>query len=101
MKDGDLISRKDLLKELEKWDWQELYLPIHFKGLVDDLPSEEKTAEETNLTSEELFALDIEQNVKDIDSGEDDSYYRGRLAGMFSAYRILKGKPYEEGEQTE
>ena len=61
--------------------------------------SAEKTAEETNLTSEELFALDIEQNVKDIDSGEDDSYYRGRLAGMLSAYRILNGKPYEEEEE--
>ena len=43
--DGDLISRTDLLKELEKWDWQELYLPIHFKELVDELPSAEKTAE--------------------------------------------------------
>lgn len=42
----DLISRKDLLKELEKWDWQELYLPIHFKELVDELPSAENTAEE-------------------------------------------------------
>lgn len=63
--------------------------------------SAEKNAEKTNLTSEELFALDIEQNVKDIDSGEDDSYYRGRLAGMLSAYRILKGKPYEEKESKE
>ena len=43
--DGDLVSRTDLLKELEKWDWQELYLPIHFKELVADLPSAEKTAE--------------------------------------------------------
>lgn len=54
---------------------------------------------ETNLTSEELFSLDINQNAKDIDSGEDDSYYRGRLAGMLSAYRILKGKPYEKEEE--
>ena len=45
VKDGDLINRTDLLKELEKWDWQELYLPIHFKELVDDMPSAEKTAE--------------------------------------------------------
>lgn len=42
---GDLISRKDLLKELEKWDWQDTYLPIHFAELVADLPSAEKTAE--------------------------------------------------------
>ena len=43
--DGDLISRTDLLKELGKWDWQELYLPIHFKELVEQMPSAEKTAE--------------------------------------------------------
>ena len=42
--DGDLISRTDLLNELEKWDWQDTYLPIHFKELVDELPSAEKTA---------------------------------------------------------
>ena len=36
---GDLISRKAVLDELEKWDWQDLYLPIHFKQILDDIPS--------------------------------------------------------------
>ena len=35
----DCISRKAILDELEKWDWQELYLPIHFKQMLDELPS--------------------------------------------------------------
>lgn len=36
----DCISRKAVLDELGKWDWQELYLPIHFKeNIVDVLPS--------------------------------------------------------------
>lgn len=112
--DGDLISREVVIewlkgKDIIKLSSQEEAARKELKALssvelqpyIENMPSAEKTAEETNLTSEELFALDIEQNVKDIDSGEDDSYYRGRLAGMLSAYRILKGKPYEEGEQTE
>lgn len=37
--ESDCISRKTILDELEKWDWQELYLPIHFKQMLDELPS--------------------------------------------------------------
>ena len=37
----DLISRQAVLDELEKWDWQDLYLPIHFKQILDDVPSVE------------------------------------------------------------
>ena len=37
--DEDCISRKAVLDALNKWDWQELYLPAHFKGMIDDLPS--------------------------------------------------------------
>lgn len=36
---SDLISRQAVLDELEKWDWQDLYLPIHFKQILDDVPS--------------------------------------------------------------
>ena len=36
---GDLIGRQAVLDELEKWDWQDLYLPIHFKQILDDIPS--------------------------------------------------------------
>lgn len=36
----DAVSRQAIYDELEKWDWQELYLPIHFKeNIVDELPS--------------------------------------------------------------
>lgn len=42
---SDLISRQAVLDELEKWDWQELYLPIHFKQILDDVPSVENKGE--------------------------------------------------------
>ena len=34
------IDADALIAELQKWDWQDAYLPIHFKELlVDDAPS--------------------------------------------------------------
>ena len=33
-----LIDRDELYKALAQWDWQDLYLPVHFKELVDELP---------------------------------------------------------------
>lgn len=35
----DLISRAAAIKAMSTWDWQELYLPIHFKQLLEELPS--------------------------------------------------------------
>ena len=34
-----LISLQAAIDAMAKWDWQELYLPIHFKQLLEDLPS--------------------------------------------------------------
>ena len=35
-----LIDRDELYKALAQWDWQDLYLPVHFKELVDELPAQ-------------------------------------------------------------
>lgn len=35
----DLISRQAAIDAMATWDWQELYLPIHFKQLLEELPS--------------------------------------------------------------
>ena len=38
--EGEYIKKEDALAELNKWDWQELYLPIHFKeNILDVLPT--------------------------------------------------------------
>ena len=52
---GDLISRQAVLDELEKWDWQELYLPIHFKQILDDVSSVENKGEWINAKVGKLF----------------------------------------------
>ena len=37
---NDAISREAVLDKLNEWDWQDLYLPIHFKEyIIDELPS--------------------------------------------------------------
>lgn len=48
---GDLISRQAVLDELEKWDWQDLYLPIHFKQILDNVPSVENKGEWVKIQS--------------------------------------------------
>lgn len=36
----DAISREAVIEKLNELDWQELYLPIHFKEhIIDELPS--------------------------------------------------------------
>ena len=38
--EGEYIKKEDALAELNKWEWQELYLPIHFKeNVLDVLPT--------------------------------------------------------------
>lgn len=36
---ADLIDRNALSYELSGWDWQDLYLPVHFQTLIDDAPA--------------------------------------------------------------
>ena len=38
----DLIRRQDAIDALSQWDWQDMYLPIHFKQLLEELPSAQK-----------------------------------------------------------
>lgn len=41
----DLISRQDAIDAMATWEWQEMYLPIHFKQLLEELPSAEPEKE--------------------------------------------------------
>ena len=38
---SDLIRRQDAINAMATWDWQDLYLPIHFQQLLEELPSAE------------------------------------------------------------
>jgi hypothetical protein len=38
---SDLISRQAAIEAMSSWEWQELYLPVHFKQLLEELPSAE------------------------------------------------------------
>ena len=62
---GDLISKQAVLDELEKWDWQDLYLPIHFKQILDDVPSVENKGD---LISRQVAIVQLSHNK----NGDDD-----------------------------
>lgn len=36
------INRDDVYKALSSLDWQDLYLPVHFKEIIDDIPDSPK-----------------------------------------------------------
>lgn len=66
-----LIDADALIKEMERWDWQELYLPIHFKELlIDDAPTIEpskvdlRTDESANIGTEVNDLISREGAVK-------------------------------------
>lgn len=45
----DAISRQAVIDELNKWDWQELYLPVHFKeNIIDVVPSVKPQEQKTD-----------------------------------------------------
>ena len=39
---SDLISRQAAIEAMSTWEWQDTYLPVHFKQLLEELPSAEK-----------------------------------------------------------
>lgn len=41
----DLISRTEAIKAIDAWDQQDLYLPIHFKQVLEELPSAQQEFE--------------------------------------------------------
>ena len=66
---GDLISRQAVLDELNKWEWQELYLPIHFKENIIDVvppvnPQEPKTG----------HWIPVSERLPELREDEDDTF---------------------------
>lgn len=52
----DCISRQAVIDELNKWDWQELYLPIHFKeNIIDVLPNVQPVIPNITITMSESY----------------------------------------------
>lgn len=60
---SDLISREQAIDAMSAWEWQELYLPVHFKQLLEELPS----AQEWIPVSERLPENNMKKCVKCFD----------------------------------
>ena len=70
----DAISRQAVLDELNKWDWQELYLPIHFKeNIIDVVPSvRPQDSTDTKLMLMEANINGYAQGLKDSTKAEQE-----------------------------
>ena len=52
---SDLIDRQAAIEAMSAWDWQELYLPIHFKQLLEELPSVQPDNDMIHLQKEQAY----------------------------------------------
>ena len=60
----DAVSRQAVLDKLNEWEWQELYLPIHFKeNIIDELPSVQPKAKTGRCKECQYFEHDSVANV--------------------------------------
>lgn len=63
-----LVKVDDIYKALSLWDWQDVYLPVHFKELVEELPSvdnAEYTEQDVRDAFGEGFAEGISRGYED------------------------------------
>lgn len=82
---GDAISREAVLDELNKWDWQELYLPIHFKeNIIDVVPSVRPQEPKTDVLDK--IRAEIEQSI----SRYSISKERGGMGQVEWSDRLIK-----------
>lgn len=90
---SDLISKRAVLDELEKWDWQDLYLPIHFKQILDDVPSVENKGEwipvSERLPEEGTYLICT-------DNGYIATIMYDRSVGWLSSAKIIAWQPLPE-----
>lgn len=62
-----LIDRDGLYKALAQWDWQDLYLPVHFKELVDELPAVDGnyTEQDVRDSYNDGFSMGVQRGYED------------------------------------
>lgn len=84
-----LIDADKLLQELRALDWQELYLPAHFEGLIEEQPTAYDPEQVMEQLKEKRAAVisDFErkgvcENVHEFD--------RGRAVGIIKAIEIAR-----------
>ena len=105
--DGDLISRQAVIDAMATWDWQELYLPIHFKQLLEEIPSAQPNLQPTCnqlatdcISRQAAIASAISGRIRTLPTSEDGenwirvSEVRESLLNMSSAQQDIAEKLY-------
>lgn len=107
----DLISRQAAIDAMATWDWQEMYLPIHFKQLLEELPSAQPEYTEQDIKDaysegfeiglaaqpeQPSWVVEIEEEYKRYAA---KPYYRKPLAKAL--YEVWKKHDREDAERRE
>ena len=88
MENNDLISRSKLHRMLSSWDWQDLYLPIHFSDLI----SEQKAVDAAPVVYGR-YCIDIVDFIDWLDVGhlrgaDEKCFSEANVAGMLKDFAI-------------
>ena len=88
MENNDLISRSELHRMLSSWDWQDLYLPVHFSDLI----SEQKAVDAVPVVHGP-HCIDIVDfidwlDVGNLRSADEKCFSEANVAGMLKDYAI-------------
>lgn len=81
-----LIDADKLLQDLQALDGQDLYLPAHFEGLIEEQPTAydlERVVEQ--LEEKKAIAVNAFQTHK-----SESEFNRGRIIGMIKAITIVE-----------
>ena len=86
---SDLIDRQAAIDAMSSWDWQELYLPIHFKQLLEELPSAQPDVPDTNVGDliSRQAAIDA---LKEEEYPCESDYDEGYMAALDKAVWIIE-----------
>lgn len=62
-----MIDRDELYEALSQWDWQDLYLPVHFKEMVDELPAVDGgyTEQDVRDSYNDGFSMGVQRGYED------------------------------------
>lgn len=88
MENNDLISRSELHRMLSSWDWQDLYLPVHFSDLID-----EQKAVDAVPVVHGRYCIDIVDFIDWLDVGhlrsaDEKCFSEANVAGMLKDFAI-------------
>lgn len=85
-----LIDADKLLQDMQAWEWQELYLPAHFKMLMDEQPTVYYPDLALAALQNEFKKAEKEKERTARENSSQFDFVRGYSRGIANAIEIVK-----------